>query len=411
MSLYRRCLPVLLLSSSLVHANIGPDHIPQPWRTEAVVDGRDQNFNAVRYLHEFSYRHSQRHPAPTESGIRGTAGSVGSDVLYLDFRYRQDFEFNDGRQAFMLDIQRGEDLDGLYERQIFGFRHQLMEKTEIWLQGDVTADKSTADVYFSVRRYLGNESWLHASWILPDTYFNTKSDTGDEFDTEPATAFLQWHQPLNGADDALGTTLSLNYSPEAVIVSETSQLRAESESFSAALTHDWLLPNWLLTMDVAGERTRRAYQLNQAEGEVKAADFDRYLWELTLQATYIPHPNRPSVGLRYLSVREQGYFGRNLDDVGDIDRREPMIFGSLRFAISERAFFTPEIYASYVNIDQRFESGRNRNRDENGFIGKLAFPFEYLMSAEDRAVLTISPSILLHELRFGGGNLQVHWPL
>ncbi|GAA3946417.1 hypothetical protein GCM10022278_01970 [Allohahella marinimesophila] len=376
-----------------------------------MVEGRDQNYNAVRYLHEFSYRHSQRHPGPTEFGVRGTAGSVGSDVLYLDFRYRQDFEFNDGRQAFMLDIQRGEDLDGLYERQIFGFRHQLLEKTEVWLQGDVTADKSTADAYFSVRRYLGNESWLHASWILPDLYFNTKSDSADEFETEPATAFLQWHQPLKGEDEGLGTTLSLNYLPEAVIVSDTGQLRVESESISAALTHDWMLPAWWLTLDIGGERTQRAYRLRQAEGEVTPVGFDRYLWEITLQSTYTPHPNRPSLGLRYLSVREQGYFGRNLDDVGDIDRREPMIFGSLDFQVSERTQLTPELYLSWVDISQRFDSGRNRSRDEDGFIGKLAFPFVYLMSPEDNAVLTISPSILLHEARFGGGNLQVHWPL
>lgn len=171
-----------VLASTKAHSSTA--HIPQPWRSDAVVQGRDEMYNTERFLHELTFRHRQHLPAATDNGIRGTGGSVSSRRLYFDFRYRQDFDFRAGDNGFLLDIQRGEDLDGSYQRQLVGFRKNLGDSTELWLQGDVFSDKAESDIYLSARQHLPGNSWLHASLILPDYYFNSKTDSPDRFARE-----------------------------------------------------------------------------------------------------------------------------------------------------------------------------------------------------------------------------------
>ncbi|MDL0431160.1 hypothetical protein QPM17_08480 [Marinobacter sp. TBZ242] len=381
------------------------NHLPQPWRQDAVVMGKEEAPDVERYLHELSFRHSQPAPSAIENGIRGTGGSVGSRRLYLDFRFRQDFAFNQDRQGFLLDIQRSEDFDGSYDRQLVGFRHQLTHSTEVWLQGDVFADKSRSDIYFSGRHTFTNGSWFHGSWILPDTYFNSKTRSDDTLLEKPQSFFLQWHQPSR--DDRRGTTTaSMTYSAPSTFDSRRENLIVESESIKGALTHRYRFTTWKLQTELSGERTRRQYHLDEVSGRIPSR---RDHIRAGAEAVRTSHHLQPGIGLHFFFLGEKGYTGRNLDDIADVRRREVTLSGSLRLPLAKAVTLRPEIYLSAADIDQSYlESDDDYHR---GFIGKIALPFEILLSQQDNAILTLAPTFYLHKAAFGGGNLQLHWPM
>ncbi|MCG7198301.1 hypothetical protein MD273_01045 [Marinobacter pelagius] len=381
-------------------------HIAQPWRAEAVVEGRDETYNEERFLNELTFRHSQPRPNAVSNGIRGTGGSVGSRRLYYDFRFRQDFGFRENRNGFLLDIQRSEDLDGAYQRQLVGFRQAIAENTELWLQGDVYSDKSLSDIYFSARHHLDETSWLHVSWILPDAYFNSKTDSPDEFETVPHSWFLQWHR--GGAGPGLGTTVSMTLTPASSFISRQENLQVDSESVSAAFTHRQQVADWQITLELDGERTRRHYRLF-ADGESQTTGFDRNHLRLLAGATWTGHRLKPGFGIAYLDLKEQGFFGRALNDEGRIRRSEPTAFGEFSLPLTSGLSLRPALYLGHAHLRQTFEEQSDKHFD--GFIGKLALPFEMMLSREDGAVLTLNPTFYLHESEFGGGNLQLHWPM
>lgn len=381
-------------------------HIAQPWRAEAVVEGRDETYNEERFLNELTFRHSQALPTAVGNGIRGTGGSVSSRRLYYDFRFRQDFGFRDDRNGFLLDIQRSEDLDGAYQRQLVGFRQTIAGNTELWLQGDVYSDKSVSDLYFSARHNLTANSWVHASWILPDAYFNSKTESPDEFETVPHSYFLQWHR--GGGDRELGTTASITWTPEASFISQQEDLQVDSDSVRAALTHRQQVAVWRMTFQLEGERTRRDYRLF-AEAADQSSGFDRNHVQFLASATHTGHRLKPGLGIAYRDLYESGFFGRALDEEGRVRRREATVFGEFLLPLAPGASLRPALYLGHAHIRQSFVEESDRHFD--GFIGKLALPFEMLLSPEDGAVLTLTPTFYLHKAEFGGGNLQLHWPM
>ncbi|MGM0768743.1 MAG: hypothetical protein ACQEV6_12005 [Pseudomonadota bacterium] len=406
-------LPLRTIALALVVA-LPPDswastlHLPHPWRQEAVVEGRDETYNTERFLHLLTFRHSQALPGPLDNGVRGTGGSVSSRRLYLDFRFRQDFGFQGDRQGFLLDIQRSEDLDGAYQRQLVGFRHNLTDDTELWLQGDVFADKSQSDVYFSARHYLGPQHWLHASWILPDAYFNDKTDSGDELARKPQSFFAQWHSGNDTAAPALGTTVSMTYSPPSELNSRTENLVVENENLKAAISHSRRSAHWLWRLEISGEWTRRHYQLNgqQLAGPI---GFDRDHLLVDARITDSRRRFQPRLGASYLVLEESGFFGRALNDAGEVSRREPTIYTDLTLPLSARTTLSPGLYLSKPDISEQYL--RNRDRRETDFTGKLTLPFKLRLSENEDAVLTLNPTFYLHQFGFGGGNLQLHWPM
>ena len=385
-------------------AHASSAHIAQPWRAQAVVQGRDEPYDTERFLHELTYDHHSGTPSALENGIRGTGGSVSSDELYYDFRFRQDLGFRNGRTGFLLDIQRSEDLDGTYERQLVGFRQNLGESTELWLQGDVFPDKAQSDIYFSARHNLSEDSWLHASWILPDTYFNEKTSTSDEFKDQPWTAFVQWHQQ---AGPAQSTTVSINWSPESAFISRQESLTVTSDQLQAALSQSYSTGGWLFRLHVEGERSRRQYHL-QGPDEGGRTEFTRDYLKATASGRLDTHRLKPVLGLAYIHLDEQGFFGRVQDESGKVRRREPVLFGEIALRTSAGTTISPAVYLSHPDIRQSFEDSHKRFR---GFTGKLALPVQFRLSDREPATLTLNPTFYLHEAAFGGGNVQLHWLL
>lgn len=380
-------------------------HSPHPWRADAVVDGRARDYNNEYFLHAFSYRHLIDHPSPLEEGIRGTAGSLTSDRLYMDFRYHQTFSFDNPDQAFTLDIQRAEDFDGSYDRQLVGFRQTLAQRWQLSLQGDVFSDKSLTDIYFGARRLHGEGSWLQLSVVLPNAYFNDKTDSQSELVDEPRTLFLQWHQQHN---TRASTTLSVNHTPDAVLDDRASGDQVSSRQTRIALRHRAQQGDWQWQADLHGERTRRQHQLDEATGPQA---FRRDMASLTLALRYQPHRWQPQVGARYFWLDEDGWFGRELNGSGEVSRREPMLFAGLSLPLSDTQRLAPTVYLSRPRVEQTVNSQQWRDRDDDAFVGKLSVPWHITVSKQNGAVLSIVPSLRLHRFAFGGGNVQLHWPL
>ncbi|WOD26817.1 hypothetical protein RYH70_12390 [Alloalcanivorax xenomutans] len=78
--------------------------------------------------------------------------------------------------------------------------------------------------------------------------------------------------------------------------------------------------------------------------------------------------------------------------------------------MNERHRLLPALYVSRAGVEQD-AIGDWSERDDDDWIGKLSVPWQIVLSREQDAVLTIAPSVRLHRAAFGGGNIQLHWPL
>lgn len=159
-------------------------------------------------------------------------------------------------------------------------------------------------------------------------------------------------------------------------------------------------------MTVSGERTRRNYNLDELGNSIPAK---RDHIRTEAEAVYGNHRLQPGIGIHYFYLRERGYTGRNLDETADVRRREPTLSGHFSLPLSQAVNLRPSVFLSAPDIDQSYSESDDDNH--RGFTGKLALPFEILISQQDNATLTLAPTFYLHKAAFGGGNLQLHWPM
>ncbi|MBA55645.1 MAG: hypothetical protein CMK89_14415 [Pseudomonadales bacterium] len=378
-------------------------HNPHPWRPQAVVEGRGYDYNTEYFVQTFSYRHLINDPSPVADGIRGTGGSITSDRLYLDIHYRQTFEFDNGHQAFNLEMQRSEDFDGSYDRQLVGLR-QTLDRWQLSLQGDVFSDKSISDIYLGVKRLQGENGWLQLSWILPDAYFNEKTNTDNKVLEAPQTFFVQWHRQHSGAS----TTLSINHSPDSTLRDIDQEDEVTSRQTRAALSQHFTSDHWDWRVDIEAEQTRRRHQLT---GIPAVQAFNRDMAALTVALRRLQGPRQMQLGIRYFWLDEAGWFGRELNANAWVERKEPMLFGSIRHRLSDTQWLEPTLYLSVPRVRQQSVNNEWKSRDFESFVGKLSLPWHIRVAATNGAVLSIVPALRLHRLGFGGGNIQFHWPL
>lgn len=62
-------LGIVILSPMTSAAVTDLNHLPQPWRQQAVVAGAEEVANVERYLHELTFEHKRRtHPPGLQPG-------------------------------------------------------------------------------------------------------------------------------------------------------------------------------------------------------------------------------------------------------------------------------------------------------------------------------------------------------
>ncbi|MFU8814387.1 MAG: hypothetical protein ACNA7W_03515 [Pseudomonadales bacterium] len=174
---------------------------PSPWCREALLDGRDFNYSREAFLHRESYRHRSDEPTTDADGVRGTAGSVSGDELYTDIHLQKTFWADNERLGFFVRMQRFEDFDGRFDRQIVGVQAQLGSAWQVALAGDVKGSKAETDVQLEARWQPDDHRLLRLVYVAPELFFNDKDGVG-EYDKQPHTVFLHYRHRFGGGSIA-----------------------------------------------------------------------------------------------------------------------------------------------------------------------------------------------------------------
>lgn len=387
---------------------------PTPLRRDALLEGRQFNYNSESFLHRLSFRQLSERPWSDADGLSGTAGSSRSDELYLDMFLQKTLQTDDGRNEAFVRMQRSEDFDGRFDRQIIGFGHRLGDY-RLSIAGDVQGDKAETDVQFEALWQPDERRLARVAIILPDAYFNDKTPRDAEYRDTPVSYFA--HTRLGGSlygAPGWGLQTALTYSPPARVIDRDlgldasgNQTRAMIETTAPAVGA--LRPQ----LRLEGERTSRSFGFTRSN-EPEDDFFRRRMHSVRVMATHTRAHLTPSFGLYHLRLHESGWFGDNLGVSGRESREETFAFVGIRQQLGERWFWEPAIYAGHVSMIQEQVSdnglGDPLNEEENRWLGKVNLPFRYTLEEATGAVLTINPTLRLHRAAFGGGNVQLHWP-
>lgn len=379
-----------------------------PLRRDALVEGRDFHYNSESFLHRFSYRHLSDKPEPGRDGIRGTGGSISSDSLYIDYYLQKTFAFDDQRHAFVARMQRGEDFDGHFERQLVGVSRQVSQNWRAAFLSDVTGNKADADVQLEAQWQHQQTHTLRLAVVLTDPMFNDKNGTGGEYRQSPVTYFAHYrHHPEQGSRGEI----AVNFSPKASFEDRLASVIASGDQLRLMAAFSTPVGDrWRTGLRFKGERSERSFRFQR--DEPPAADsFSRRMYSLSWHITATDLPAQPHVGLRHYRLHERGWFGEALASSGRNLRDGTAVFAGLTFNTGERQSWQPNVTISKITYDRNFVEDPSVNRRENKWIGKLSLPWRYVADRQRGATITLSPSIRLHTGAFGGGNIQVHWPL
>lgn len=408
----RFLVAMLALLPLLAPADIWTE--PAPMRRDVLLEGRSFNYNSESFLHRLSFRQLSERPWSDADGLSGTAGSSRSDELYLDMFLQKTLRADDGRNEAFVRMQRSEDFDGRFDRQILGFGHHVGDY-RLAIAGDVRGDKSATDVQFEAQWQPDDERVARLALILPDAYFNDKTPRDAEYLTRPFSYFA--HTRIGGSlqgKPGWGFQGAMTYSPPARIIDRElgidasgNRTRAMAEITLPALGA--LRPR----IRIEGERSSRSFSFTRSD--VPEDDFfRRRMHSVRVMATHTAAHLTPSFGLYHLRLHESGWFGDNLAVSGRESRDELIGFIGIRQQLGDRWFWEPTLYAGHSSIIQEQVadtlSGDTINNDDDEWQGKVALPLRYTLDEANGGVLTINPTFRLHRAAFGGGNIQLHWP-
>jgi hypothetical protein len=404
-------MPILLLllvtllpaaAAVALDANWAEPHL---LRRDALLEGRPFEYNSEAFVKRFGYRHQFADPRPGTDGIRGTGGSVTSDRLFLDMQLTKTLRFDDARQEFFFSMQRTEDFDGSYDRQLIGLAHRLRDDLRVAVIGDVPAGKGDADLYFEGRWDGGDHRLLRAVVAFTDVLHDKRG--AGEYRDRPVAYFLQ---ARHGAAERWQAEASVNHVPRATLVEPSHRVQVGAEQSRAMLRGRIERNAWLLDLRAEGERAERTFRFDR-EDMPPTDDFRRRMHALTVAATYTAHRLQPEVGARSFVLRERGWSGAARAVRYGEWRDERLVYLRARVATGARQQLTPTLYLAHVDVVQQVERGHGRVRDEREWQATLALPWSYAVDPARGGMLTVNLTVDLHEGWFGGGNVQLHWPL
>lgn len=401
-------VPWLLLSFWLTAADVAADvwTEPNPWRREALLEGRDFNYSREAFLHRESYRHRSAAPATDADGVRGTAGSVTGDELYTDIHLQKTFWADNERLGFFVRMQRFEDFDGYFDRQIVGVTARLGSAWQVALAGDVKGSKAETDVQLEARWQPDGDRLLRLVYVAPEPFFNDKDGAG-EYDTRPQTAFVHYRHRFGAGAFA---ELALNHAPRAGFETEDGGLRARGRQTRVLARGEVPLGAQRIGARLELEAARRHFEWSESPAP-GADDFRRDMAAATIYAVFDETRFRPEIGVRRFSLKEDGWFGSGISSTGRVRRDEWIGYAGVLLRAGDRQQWEPTIYVDRHDVDRRFPDAIERNSQRDGWAAKLALPWRYLLDEASGARLTVNVTFRLHTADFGGGNVQLHWPL
>ena len=403
------CLLVLLATETVAQSLLRPLGFadPRPFRMDDALSGRDFEYNDVSFLHRISFQPVfplASGLAEDREGLYGSAGSTRSNELYTLMQLQKTMPL-DNDWFLRYRFQRDEDFDGRYDRNLLGIGRNFGEGWSASFSGDIEGDKSRIDLEaeLSWRDGAGN----HARLVLvgPDYLFNDKQEAA-QFTRQPYTGFAdlrwQWTQ-------AMALLAFVNHNTDTSLRNESLDLDFHYRQTAGGVGIDADLGTWRLRVWLEGEQGRRRYE--SLSGSIAPTRFSRRHQELGAELGRDLGPGLAGrAGVRLLRFEETGRHGSDLLDELRLRREEAMLYAGVSWRLGARYRFHPTLYLDFIDNHERFPADPFRNRDDEGFVGKLGLPLEVLVHEASGATLTFNPTLYLHRLAFGGGNLQARIP-
>lgn len=408
---------------------------PEPFRGEdGEIDGRRFRYASDGFLQRFSFAlsplarsnrprrvgeegsvdpggESAERPIPRAlSGLvfRGTAGSISSDEFYseqeLFWRPRLDDRF-----FFDLRYQRQEDFDSRYDRVLTGLGVEWAPGWSTTILSEVVAEKPGIDVQLeSAWRRESTGEYVRAALVLVDVA-NAKSDEF-EYEDDPYTVFLDGRWSVS---ESLTVATWGNYNArlrrsEFVDGNEGGFDFVYDQVSAGGRLEFRLSDEWRLGQSVEGlfsQRSRRV-DLNSGASLTTEQRFSRrHVTARTSLRRDWGDGQRFEAGLRYFKLSERDR--RPFDEVNSIDliRRETIVDVGMTWRLSPRVAFAPTLFLAMTDNEEQapYDPSGIDDRDED-FLAKIN-PIFFITF--ESGTIAINPSFLLHEPKFGGGNVQI----
>lgn len=398
-------LPLLMLSSCL-SATTGWSG-PEPFRLER-LQGRQFDYNLESFLQRLSFTEKPiRDNAPLwqQNGWYGTGGSSRGKEFYVHSLLQQKLQF-DAPIFAGFRHKRSEDLDGRYDRTLFGVGYQPDKTWDLGVWADVSGAKEDMDLQFEANRHFANGSWLTGAVVLADVFYNSKTYGDNSYQRKPVTLYVaggqQWQQQqLSGFINA---NLPSRYQDAAALTVFS------DEQYSAGLR--WqrsLSTNTELAVQGQGLYGRRSWQHFGAADDgdgLLHRHFQQLNVELRQQAA-LPQPLTVGLQASRLQEKDSRYAARQR---AAEYRRELFSYITTEHALAENWLLRPTLYAGYASVRSEFRRHSDEPLTDNGWLAKLSPNFIWQLSAQTGAYVLLNPTVKLHNLQFGGGNIQVFMP-
>lgn len=381
---------------------------PDPFRRER-VEGRDFEYDAESFLHRFSYEPmplltpAQRLP---RDGVFGTGGSTRSNELYV----RQQVQLSlptDTRTYLGYRFFRFEDFDGRYDQQWLGTGYQA-DGWALLFWGDVTGSKQDSDLQVEWQLHDTPDRRLRLMLVAPDALFNSKTDGEDEYQDQPLTWYGEGRFRLADEYDLYGF---INWNQPTAFYSADMNVDVDDEQLSGGIGLATTLAAWEWRAEaegLTGERTRAGLSPDNINEQALKRDSAM----LTLEASRrVDNGNLVWLGLRYFQFDESDRRPLDAEHWLDQSRREIYLYAGHEWHINADLLFRPSLIGGHINNQERYPLNPKDNEDDTGFIGKLSPAFVFLLGRERQGSVTLNPTLYLHELGFGGGNVQLQFPL
>lgn len=383
-----------------------------PHRLDALVEGRDFYYGSEDFVSRSTFQSLSERPRPGEDGLHGTGGSVSGDELFLDIALQKTMMGTNTRYGVIARMQRREDFDGRFDRQLIGLLRRLGEDWDVAFLSDLSGDKAQIDFQYEANWRPRDDQFLRLAFVQTDNLYNAKTDDDDnKYRRTPTTWFAHYRHPLDASTGSRAyVETAFNYSPRASFedraageLIEGTQLRAMAAA-RLPLTTDWQAG-----ARVEAEHTDRDVS-SLTDGSQPRPDFERRMYRYGAWVTAPRWRGTPKIGMELLRIDEDGWFGRNLA-TGEHRRREVTLFVAGKALMRERSHFAPILSLTQVDYVRDFVQRPDKFRDEHEWMVSLAAPWRYEMDEKRGAIITVNPTFRLHPFNFGGGNIQVHWPL
>lgn len=332
-----------------------------PFRGDDEILGREFEYNALSFLHRFSYSfrpETVRRWNGNPQGYRGTGGSVTSEEFYVVQEFAKTFRV-DGPFLFDFQYRRAEDFDGTYDRVLLGGGVELGKGWSTLLRGDVVQSKEEVDLHVETRWESVGGSRARFGVVVVDWFFNTKAPDSRRYSTRPFTYFASglWVGPKGQVEGWLNYNAPLRQ--ERPLEGFDFTYDQLSGGFSATQS---LSDAWSVHAFARGERGTRGYRGSEP-GFIREGDFDREATDARVEVMHTPNATfRTWVGVRYFRLSEKDTRPNAAESEQDLLRRESMMYGGVGWRLGDRFLLWPTLYLQ--NLDNESSAPPVRNPDK-----------------------------------------------